>query len=677
MKPSIPIAWPAGGIGRSSFKDEAWIGQQIGTHMKVRCFACLTGLCLASVTLPVQATDLMKVYYQALHSDPTFKRAEADWQSAKENLPIARSNLLPQFNVSGEFGRQNERITPSILRLANGTNTNYTYRLTLTQPLFNFADWKLVKSARASVKAALATYAAAEQDLMLRTATAYFSVLQAYDQLRYTLARKRAVYEQLKMAQERFKVGLIAITGVYNARSDYDQTAATAIGYQNRLNDAVERLREITGRHYMWMQAITQKIPLVTPMPNNINRWVRVAEHQNYSLRAQDFSVISARETIKQQAAGWMPQINFVGSYEQDVDTALDTLPDTKLETATADLTLNFPIIQGGLVSAQTRQARYNYLSASSQLQFVHRQVVSETRQSFLGVITGISKVKADFQATKSAQNALEATKAGREVGTRTMVNVLEDLTTVYLAQQRYTDDQYRYIIDTIELKADAGTLKVSDLATINNWLKRRVKLNLPKAAFGPKLQPVVKRRALSAVWKMSSLVGRAGSEYFEKEKTALRKPKLRRNKKWLSKFKRRNRRVMKKSTVKKLVQHKLALPKSTGLSRYIVSQQKVSKKEPLLLPSSKKRMALMQLPAPKKMIMPVKKVVPPIAKKAIPRPKRTAPILMQLPTPKKMVVAVKKVVPPVAKKVIPLEDQVIPLYEKQVSSGAPLPTPS
>lgn len=452
--------------------------------MKFKWLTVFTSIVLASVVTPLQAADLMDVYYQALHADPTFKKAEADWRSARENFPIALSSILPQFNATGNYNRKYSHETPIFVLDQNGTNHATQYALTLTQPIFNFAAWKAISSARASVKAATATYAAASQDLMLRTARAYFSVLQAYDQLGYTQARKRAVYEQLLTARERFKVGLIAITGVYDARSVYDRAAATAIADQNRLNDTVEELREITGRYYFRMKGIGRAIPLVKPKPNDINRWVRVAEEQNYSLISQNFNVVSTRERVKQEAAGWMPQVDLVGQFAETFDSRLPGFPKATTETGTYGASVNFPLIQGGLVTAQTRQARYNYLSASSERQFVHRSVVSETRQSFLGIITGIAKIKADLQAVKSAQNALEATKAGYEVGTRTMVDVLDDLTALYLEKQRYTDDQYRYIIDTIELKVNAGTLSVPDLEKINGWLSQFVKLKLPKDGY-------------------------------------------------------------------------------------------------------------------------------------------------------------------------------------------------
>ena len=466
--------------------------------MKLKRLVIAAGFLLTSASLPVyaansQQTDLLQAYYQALKSDPTFKKATADWESAKENLPIARAGYLTQVALVGNLQRQYNKTAPFFdtpneaqfsalgndsvatgFVAGNGYNYDYGFILSLDQPIFNLPAWDAIRSAQASVKAATATYSAASQNLMVRTVQAYVSVLQAYDQLRFQLARKRAVYEQFKIARQQFKVGLIAITGVYDARAVYDQSVAQSIADQNRLNDTVEQLAEITGIHYRQLLGIDKQVPLVQPKPNNINAWADVAANQNYALIAQNYTVLASKETLKQQSTSWAPQLDISAQYLSDRQTELHSGPFITPNISTHNIlygfTLNFPFIQGGLVTANTRQAKYNYLSASSQREFLYRNVVSNTRQSFLGIMTGISEVQADWRSVISAKNALNATKAGYEVGTRTMSDVLDDVTTLYQEEQKYVDAQYQYIIDVIELKFNAGTLNVQDIKTINRW---------------------------------------------------------------------------------------------------------------------------------------------------------------------------------------------------------------
>ena len=393
----------------------------------------ITAAVLAS--LSVHADDLMQVYSQALAADPIFAQAQSTWKSQKMNLPIAEAGYLPQVTVTANSSRNYIQTFPNLSsNVTSGISSSsytwqYGYAVNLTQPIFNIAAWESIKNADATVKSATASYLAAQQSLIQRTATAYFNVLQAYERVRYTVANKRAVWQQFLTAQEQFRVGLIAITDEYDARSRYDQVVANQIAAQNNLNIQLENLRAITGRGYVSLKGLGKQLPLFRPQPDNMDQWVSVATKQNYDLKAQNYSVIAAMQTIKQQAAGGYPSINLQGGVSDS--HVVDSPPDTAQDAGNLGLALTYQPIQGGLVVASTEQARYNYVTASGQLEQVHRSVVNQTRSSFLSVLSLISKVQADKQNIISASNALDATKAGLHVGTRTMVDVLNDLTSL------------------------------------------------------------------------------------------------------------------------------------------------------------------------------------------------------------------------------------------------------
>jgi len=468
--------------------------------MNKKILACVSALLCIVIAMPSYAADLMQVYNQALSSDPTFKKAQADWLSAKENLPITMSGngspgsgLFPYLGVSGGINRSYQKQT-----LGGGANgTGYfngnNYLLTLTQPIFNYQTWKMVSSARYSVKAATATYLAAAQNLMFRTAQAYFNVLSANDQLRFTLSQKQAFLHQLITAEQKFKVGLIAVTGVYDAEASYDNAVANEIKDRNNLANMIEDLRAITSVQYKSLKGLRSKVPLVIPQPGNIEQWVKIADSQNYTIKSDLYSMLAARENIKVSAAGRYPTITGTASYGATtngtltgIGTAVPNNAGTGVQnvvtaTGTVGLNVNFPIFQGGYVTETTKQARYNYLSASDQLDFQHRNVTNQTRQAFLGAQSGISQIQADVQAIKSARNKLEATQAGYVVGTRTMVDVLNAVTALTQAQQTWANDRYKYVISIITLKQQAGTLSPKDLMAINNWLSKTEAFNPTK----------------------------------------------------------------------------------------------------------------------------------------------------------------------------------------------------
>ena len=444
-----------------------------GLHKSI----CIAAVCLSSS--PIFSVNLLEVYNQAAKSDPIFAQALSTWQSQKMKLPIAEAGYFPTLATTADANNTTTQYYPAISTQINGALVGYGYSLTLTQPILDFAAWTQIRGAKNTVKAATATYLAAQQSLMQRTATAYFDVLQAYDRLHYTIANKRAVWQQYVTAREQFKVGLVAITDKYDARSRYDQVVAQQISAQNGLNDALENLRAITGQYYRSLTGLGKRIPFIMPTPNNIDQWVDVANKQNYSLIAQAYAVQAAMDNIKQQASAGYPLLNAQGNYTENRQTGnhLNSgLPNNSgVETTVVGLNLTYNPFQGGLVTASIKQARYDYVTASGLLEQTHRDVVNKTRSNFLGVLSGISQIKADKQRIISSKNAFAATEAGFKVGTRTMVDVLNDLTTLYQAQQQYANDQYAYIDSLIALKAAAGTLSVNDLQAINLWLNQSI----------------------------------------------------------------------------------------------------------------------------------------------------------------------------------------------------------
>lgn len=428
---------------------------------------------LIFVVSSVRADDLMQVYNQALKNDPIFAQAESTWNSQKMAIPIAESGYLPQLSIASDATRDYLHNEPDV----SSTNTDYSwqygYALTATQAIFNGVDWAKIKGADATVKSATATYLSAEQSLMQRTVTDYFAVLLAYDQLRFTIGEKRDLWHQYLNAKEQFEAGKIAITDANNALADYDQAVTDQVAAENNLNVQLENLRSLTGRSYYSLRGLGERLPLIKPKPVNINTWVKVASKQNYGLIAQNDNVQVAMELIKQEAAGGYPTLGLQGGVGELHIT--DSSPSTAQDTASLGLNLSYAPIQGGLVDASTKQARYNYVTASGLLEQTYRQVVNQARTGFLGVVANITQIKADKQNVISSRASLNSTEGGYEAGTRNMQDLVQALTKLYQAQVQYATDQYSYINNFISLKDAAGTLNISDLEEINSWLSKSI----------------------------------------------------------------------------------------------------------------------------------------------------------------------------------------------------------
>lgn len=443
---------------------------------------------------PACAANLMDVYEQSLQNDPTYQAAVATRLANRENLPQAIANLLPNIsavanstaskqNVSGSAALVNATTGPNGQNNTFGWQTfnQHGYTVTLTETLFNFAQWMQVSQASATAKQADATLVAANQDLIIRVAQAYFNVLFAQDNLRFTEAELKATSQQLDQANERYSVGLDAITTVDNAKASYDAVVAQQIAAQNTLRNNQEALLQLTGRTYSTLDGFKHKVPLLTPQPANVGQWVTTSEQRNATLLAQRYAVEAQRALIKENIAGHLPQVNAVGTYGESYGqfTTFKTNINNKGETIGVQVSI--PLFAGGKVLSQTRQAEDNYAAAAANMENIHRQAEIATRQDFNNILSGISKVRADEQAVISAESSLASTEESYKVGTRTILDVLQELQNLYQAKTNFAQDQYSYLLNTLQLKQAAGTLNPGDLAGINTWLNRSTSADITR----------------------------------------------------------------------------------------------------------------------------------------------------------------------------------------------------
>ena len=442
------------------------------------------------------AVSLLDVYEQALVNDPRIKEAFANKEAIIEAKPQARSFILPQLSGSASFSDNDSdgqsTFQQKIINPINGeevvitNNTDFLqesetlqWDVTLRQAIFDYGSWMNLRKANKTVAQAEIDYLAAEQDLIIRVANAYFNVLAAEDTLEAEQAARQAIEKQLDQAQKRFDVGLIAITDVQEAQAAYDQSIANEITSKRNLATAKESLRAITDSYPGQLNKPDNNLPLIMPNPQSESDWVETSLEQNLSYLSAQVGVEIAKSEIKVQRSGHLPTIGIQAS-KRDIDT--DSFrSDSGSEFTPADneninegvgVQLNLPLYSGGQVTSRVRQAVARHRASKEKLERVARETTRIARDSYLGVISGIATVKALQQSVKSSATALQATEAGYEVGTRTTVDVLDARRRLYSSQKNLAISKYDYLKNILQLKQAAGTLTQSDLEQINNWLK-------------------------------------------------------------------------------------------------------------------------------------------------------------------------------------------------------------
>jgi len=464
-------------------------------------------LALAAVSLPSHGEDLLDAYRDARANDPVLAQADATRLATGEGVPQARALLLPQIGASLSLSQTNNGQS-ALDQSGFGTGTNNylcsgiaagtgnydcigpltsggtqgdtghvrtrSINGTLSQTLFDFSKYANLKAAHSAADAQDATYQAALQDLLVRVTGAYFTVLNDEDQLTFAKANEDAFKRQYDQADQQYKVGLSAITNVYQAKAYYENARTQTIAAQNTLDNDKEALRVITGKPVGELKKLRDDLPLQPPTPSDPDAWVKRAEQNNPTLQAQKDNVETAEHNITAARSGHLPTITASVNYGKSTSWYQNPVSygSNRPGSTTIGLTLNVPIFSGGATQSRVRQSIYQRDAATDAMELQRRQVVQNTLNYYRSVLAGISQVESGKASVESGQKALEATRAGFEVGTQTFTDVLLAIQTLTQSESSYSQARHQFILNKLLLQQSAGTADFKDIREINALLQ-------------------------------------------------------------------------------------------------------------------------------------------------------------------------------------------------------------
>jgi outer membrane protein len=418
---------------------------------------------IASLNTSAIAETLSDIYSIAVKNDPVFLAAKANYKADKETLKQGRAVLLPQLAGSAN------KLEPRDSTSTNPDKT--TYSASLSQSLFNVPAWFQFKSAKNMDQVAEATFAANQQDLIIRVSETYFNVLRAYENKQTREAELSAISRQLEQTRERFEVGLLPITDVYEIQAIHDETAANNLEASGALDIAFEKLQSLTGQSHNKLSGLKEDFIAASPEPIDVDAWVQFSLANNFTLKASQLAQQAANAAATAAKAQHLPKITLSTDYsKRDLEPTL-TSDGVVTEQTSVNLNLTMPIFSGGLTSSQARQSSFKAKAAKHNYVATKRNTIQAARSTHQQVITNIARVKARTQAVKSAESALNATQAGYEVGTRNIVDVLVAQRTLFQAKRNFSNARYDYILSMMRLKQAAGQLSPEDIFQLNNSL--------------------------------------------------------------------------------------------------------------------------------------------------------------------------------------------------------------
>jgi outer membrane protein len=415
------------------------------------------------------AADLVDTFRAAQANDPVFASAKAARQAGLEKLPQGRSLLLPTINLTANTTYNHQESTLSGSTLNNQFNSN-GYGVSLVQPLFRQQNWTTYTEADLQLLQTEAQFMTAVQDLVLRVSQAYFDVLIAQDTVQLAEAQKTAISEQLEQAKRNFDVGSATITDTLEAQSRFDLTSAQQIAVQNDLEIKRRSLQQLINEMPKDLKPLGKDFTLEAPQPADMEKWVEDAMQTNPQLANAKAAAELAEKEVARNRGGHYPTLDLVANYSRNKNNGASTSLGLGLDITnrSVGVQFNLPIFQGGAVSSRWREAEANFERAKQELENAHRSVATQTRQAYLGVVSGMSQVEALKQALASSESVLQASKLGQEVGVRTNLDVLNAQQQLFATRRDLYQSQYNYLISELRLKAAVGKLGEEELVKVN-----------------------------------------------------------------------------------------------------------------------------------------------------------------------------------------------------------------
>jgi outer membrane protein len=443
----------------------------------------LAAAAFALLAAPALALDLMGAYTQALAHDATLAAAAQALQAGREKTVQGRSLLLPQVQLAASLTQLKDHSSsstslPPALQDAikpNGSGRMHQAAIELKQPIIAAKSRAEKQQLEQQTTLAELQYRDAQQELMQGVAKAYLDVLLAEENLRVVQAEKAAVGLQRDRAQARFDVGRGTVTDLQEAQARHDSVATREVQALSTLALRRAQFEALTGAKAEGLAALRAGFVPQAPQPDSALAWQQEAAGGSSRVLAKQTELAIAAFEIDKYRLSSRPTLDVVASASykgQSGGLSELTAPDGKRSTAIG-LQFNVPLYAGGAIASKERESVAKRGQAEQELVAAQRDARLQAQDAYLSVKTGVSRIGSVEQSLRSAATALEATTLGRDVGTRTELDVLDAQQRLYSAQLDLAQARSDYLIGRIKLAASAGALNETDLQSLNAFLTR------------------------------------------------------------------------------------------------------------------------------------------------------------------------------------------------------------
>jgi outer membrane protein len=426
------------------------------------------------------ALDLVGANERALKFDPAMLAAGEAVIAGREKAVQGDALLLPQINLSAGYSHVDDKsktdLPPGLTDVIKSESSGNVRQaeLQLKQPIYDAKAAADKKQLHSRTGLAEVSYRGARHDLMQRVSETYLNVLLAQENVRVVQAEKAAVGMQRERAQARFDVGRGKITEVQETQARYDSVLAKEISATSTLALRQAQFQELTGAPATGLAELRAGFRPVPPA-DDLQAWQQKSRELNTRVQTKQGELAIASAEIDKHRMSSRPTLDLVASYKhkgQDGGLSPVISPDSSRQ-AIVGFQLTIPLFAGGALDSRERESIAKRREAEHDLAAARRDARLQVQDAYLAVNTGVARIGALEQSLVSAQTALEATTLGRDVGSRTDLDVLDAQQRMYAAQLDLAQARNEYLLGRVRLASAAGELNEVELQALNAYLVR------------------------------------------------------------------------------------------------------------------------------------------------------------------------------------------------------------
>lgn len=433
------------------------------------------GLAMGLASSVAYSENLMSIYQLALENDKELSAARNENEAAQQAGRQLTGLYYPSMDLGYDHLETNQVINQSENDVFGSGESDYptdVITLRLEQPVFRWDYFSQRKVAKAEISQADYLLAAAEQNLMLRTAESYLLTLAAWDNEFVTKNERDAVAAQLRLAEKRLEVGLAHPTEVHESLARYQFNESEVIVAENQVIDQEESLRVIVGRSITELLPLRDSFEMAAPEPAEEASWINAAIENNLMVKSRESAAEVALAEFEVQKADRYPTVDFVARFNNRDSGGSLFGGGSDVDTTDLILRANWKVFQGGILRARIKEALYNKQRAEDDLALEQAQVRRQARKAYRAVVSAIAKSKALKTSMDAQGEAVKAKNKGFETGANSNIDVLDAKRDFFFVQRDYLKSRYEYLLGMLNLKLQVGRLSPEDLQMVNGMLQ-------------------------------------------------------------------------------------------------------------------------------------------------------------------------------------------------------------